>query len=219
MIPIHLIGSFVFIFSILVCLFQRIYLKAYRRENGRRGVTGCEAARAILDAHGFPQAVVDFVPPAGPAKDGEVKKLYLPKKVFESTSLYAAARAGHEAVLMIESPVAFLPLKERWKMIRFFSWAAWTAMAAGFYRPMQAGRFLSSFFFSFAFLAAIFFVPNEWEIAERAYELLKKTGFYEVDELLKIKNFLRGIRLESPALIFKAPFKWLLSKMGRTDGF
>jgi Zn-dependent membrane protease YugP len=216
---IHVIGSFAFIFSWFVCLFQFAYLKRYSRESNRKMLASCEVARAILDSQGLAHAVVDFVPSGRPSRDTEVKKLFLPKPVFESSSLYAAARAGHEAVLMIEAPASFLPLKSKWMIVTCLSSAAWVFMLAGFYGPLTPFGFMGSFFFTLAFLAAICFVPREWENAEKAYELLKKTDFFEVDELMKIRNILRGLRLESMALILKGPFKQIASMIGRGDGF
>jgi Zn-dependent membrane protease YugP len=216
---IHVIGSFVFIFSWFVCFCQWFYLKRYSTENNRRGLAAGEIARQLLDSHGYAHAVVDFVPPSRTPRDAEVKKMYLPKPVFESASLYAIARAGHETVLMIESPIAFLPLKKRWKLISCLSWGAWAFLAASFYGPLISLSFASSFLFTAAFLAAIFFVPGEWETAERASELLKKTACFEIDEQAKLKNILRGIRLESLALILKAPFKPITSMMRKSDGF
>ena len=212
---IHLIGSFVFIFSAVVCIFQQFFLKPYRKQINRRGLSGCEAARALLDSHGMAQTVIDFAGRAAQPREGETKKLFLPRPLYDGTSLYAMARSGHEAVLMIESPIVFLPLKDRWRLVAFFSWAGWICSLAGLYRPLAVLGFLGSFFFSVSFLAAVLFVPHEWEIAERAYDLLKKTGCFEVDELMKIRNILRGIRLESLALILKAPFEPLFKVMGK----
>ena len=212
---IHLIGSFVFIFSAIVCLFQWAFLRHYRKQSNRRGLNGCEAARVLLDSNGMAQTVIDFVQGSSKSQEGEIKKLFLPRPLYEGTSLYAMARSGHEAVLMIESPIVFLPLKERWRLTGFFSWAGWICSLAGLYGPFAALGFLGSFFFSVSFLAAVLFVPHEWEIAERAYDLLKKTGCFEVDELMKIKNILSGIRLESLALILKAPFEPLFKVIGK----
>lgn len=216
---IHVIGSFVFIFSWIACLFQFFYLQRYSRETNRRGLAAGETARNILDAHGLAQAVVDYTAPERMTRGSQVKKLYLPKRIYESASLYAAARAGHETVIMIESPVSYLPLKQKWAVTGWTSVAAWVSMIAAFYAPLAYLGYLSSFLFTAAFLSAIFFVPREWETAEKANEFLRMTECFEVDELMKIKNILRGIRLESLALIFKAPFKLIGAMMGKNDGF
>lgn len=212
---IEVIGSFAFIVSCFAWLFQWGYLRHYKKEINRHGLTGGEAARTLCDMFGFAHAVIDFKPQDLSARKNpqQIKFLCLPKALFEGNSLYALARAGHEVVIMIESPITFLPLKKRWRIVSIFSCLAWGFLAADVLGFLPGGFILCPLLFFAAFMAALFFVPNEWEIAERVVTIYRQANILELDEVLKIKEMMAGIRLESFALIVKSPLTILINKL------
>lgn len=214
---IEVIGSFAFIFSCFACLFQQAYFRRYRKEINRENLTGSEAARAVCEALGFAQTVIDSKKQKTPMikGPGEMKFLFLPPRIYEGKTLAALARAGHEAVLMAESPISFFPLKRCWLIITLLSCAAWFFLSAHFLTGFAGFHTFAALLFSIGFVASVFFVPEEWEIAEKVTEIYQKKHTLELDEALKIKEMMRGFRLESFALIVKAPAALLIRSFTR----
>ncbi len=216
---IEVIGSFAFIFSCFACLFQWAYLRRYRNEINRESLTSAEAARVVCEKLGFAQTVIDSKKQKTEAVkgSGEMKFLFLPPYIYSGRTLAALARAGHEAVLMAESRISFLPLRKRWLLMTLLSCAAWIFMATHFLTGFASFHFFSTLLFSIGFVAGVFFVPYEWEIAEKTVEIYQKAQILQLDEVLKIKKIMYGIRLESFTLIVKAPWALLIRILKREE--
>ncbi len=214
-----LVASFGLLVSLFANLSQLVFIRRYGREAGRRGITGGEIARGLLDAAGLPQVVVDS---SGSRKagteSGEVKKLLLPRHIYQGQTLRGAAQAAHEVAAALKASSNLVALRTALNVIRTTSCAAWVLLIAGWLLNLHFLGALAALFYVSAFVGAICWVPAEWETSEFAYEILKKQSFFEIDELAKLKNILLGIRLEGLALVLKGPASLAREKMKGSHG-
>lgn len=198
-----MIGKAILAVSFLAFILERRLIAKHGKDLSRRRLSGFEIARQLLDAGGHANVIVE--PGTEKRKPGGVKQLYLPPAVYEGKTLASIARAAREASLLCRASSAVLPF-DMSRGLYFFVTFAWLLLAVG----LLAGdlRWLQSMgwmIFGLVFFLGLIRLPLETEAGQHAYEWLKQSGYFEVDELVKIKNNLRGLRLEPLAEIFTAP--------------
>jgi Zn-dependent membrane protease YugP len=168
----------------------------YAKVYNRRGLTGAEAARRVLDANGLYHVTVERV-------HGRLTDHYDPKAnvirlsdtVYGSTGIAAVGVAAHEAGHAVQHAQGYVPIKVRAAIIpltRFGSFLAMPLFLIGIF--MSYGSYLGYgigtifmvtgiLFFSFSTLFQLVTLPTEFNASARAMKALEDGGLLAADEL------------------------------------
>ena len=170
--------------------------KKYAKVPSRRGLTGAEAARRVLDANGLRHITIErvhghltdhFDPTAGVIR--------LSDATYASTSVAAIGVAAHEAGHAVQHAEGYVPIKVRSAIIpltRFGSFLAMPLFLIGLL--MGSGSYLGYgigtifmvtgiLFFSFSTLFQLVTLPTEFNASARAMKALEDGGLLAADEL------------------------------------
>lgn len=170
--------------------------KKYAKIPSRRGLTGAEAARRVLDANGLRHITVErvhghltdhFDPTAGVIR--------LSDATYASTSVAAIGVAAHEAGHAVQHAVGYVPIKVRSAIIpltRFGSFLAMPLFLIGLlfiigsdvaYGIGTIFAVTGILFFSFSTLFQLVTLPTEFNASARAMKALEDGGLLAADEL------------------------------------
>ena len=170
--------------------------KKYARVPSRRGLTGAEAARRVLDANGLRHITIErvhghltdhFDPTAGVIR--------LSDATYASTSVAAIGVAAHEAGHAVQHAVGYVPIKVRSAIIpltRFGSFLAMPLFLIGLlfiigsdvaYGIGTIFMVTGILFFSFSTLFQLVTLPTEFNASARAMKALEDGGLLAADEL------------------------------------
>jgi len=151
----------------------------------RRGLTGAQVARAILDARGLHEVGV------APAKgilsdhyDPRAKVLRLSEAVFGVRSVAAAGIAAHEAGHAIQDAEDYLPLEARSAivpLVKAGSTAAPLVFFGGFMIGSQPIMWIGALMFGASSLFALITLPVEFDASRRALVHLERMGILTSD--------------------------------------
>ena len=168
----------------------------YAKVHNRRGITGADAARRVLDANGLYHVTIERV-------HGHLTDHYDPKAevirlsdaVYASTGIAALGVAAHEAGHAVQHAVGYAPIKLRTAIIpltRFGSVMAMPLFILGmiFSGASYLGYGIGSIFmitgilfFSFSTLFQLVTLPTEFNASARAMTALEDGGLLAADEL------------------------------------
>ena len=170
--------------------------KKYAKIPSRRGLTGAEAARHVLDANGLRHITIERV--HGHLTDHfdpTVGVIRLSDATYASTSVAAIGVAAHEAGHAVQHAEGYVPIKVRSAIIpltRFGSFLAMPLFLIGLL--MGSGSYLGYgigtifmvtgiLFFSFSTLFQLVTLPTEFNASARAMKALEDGGLLAADEL------------------------------------
>ena len=180
----------------------------YAKVYNRRGLTGAEAARQVLDANGLHDVAIEHI-------HGELTDHYDPKAnvirlsdaVYASRGIAALGVAAHEAGHAVQHAKGYTPFKVRAAIIpltRFGSMLAMPLFIIGMLIPYLAAYFSTAggteamatgmlvgdvlmltgiLFFSFSTLFQLVTLPTEFNASARAVRALEDGGLLADDEL------------------------------------
>ena len=168
----------------------------YAKVRNRRGITGADAARRVLDANGLYHVTIERI-------HGHLTDHYDPKAgvirlsdaVYASTGIAALGVAAHEAGHAVQHAVGYAPIKLRTAIIpltRFGSVMAMPLFILGmiFSGASYLGYGIGSIFmitgilfFSFSTLFQLVTLPTEFNASARAMTALEDGGLLAADEL------------------------------------
>ena len=180
--------------------------KKYAKVPSRRGLTGAEAARRVLDANGLRHVTVErvhghltdhFDPKAGVIR--------LSDATYASTSVAAIGVAAHEAGHAVQHAEGYVPIKVRAAIIPLTRFGSFLAMplfligiglllgissevAYGIGSDVAYGigtifAVTGILFFSFSTLFQLVTLPTEFNASARAMKALEDGGLLADDEL------------------------------------
>ena len=170
--------------------------KKYARVPSRRGLTGAEAARRVLDANGLRHITIErvhghltdhFDPTAGVIR--------LSDATYASTSVAAIGVAAHEAGHAVQHAEGYVPIKVRSAIIPLTRFGSFLAMplfliglllGSGSYLGYGIGTIFmvtGILFFSFSTLFQLVTLPTEFNASARAMKALEDGGLLTADEL------------------------------------
>ena len=170
--------------------------KKYAKVPSRRGLTGAEAARRVLDANGLRHITIErvhghltdhFDPKAGVIR--------LSDATYASTSVAAIGVAAHEAGHAVQHAEGYLPIKVRAAIIPLTRFGSFLAMplfligllfGSGSYLGYGIGTIFmvtGILFFSFSTLFQLVTLPTEFNASTRAMKALEDGGLLAADEL------------------------------------
>ena len=168
----------------------------YAKVHNRRGITGADAARRVLDAAGLYHVRVERV-------HGHLTDHYDPREnvirlsdaTYASTGIAAVGVAAHEAGHAVQHAVGYVPIKVRAAIIPMTRFGSMLAMplfiigmlfAGGAYAGGGIGEILmltGILFFSFSTLFQLVPLPTEFNASARAIKALEDGGLLADDEL------------------------------------
>ena len=177
--------------------------KRYAKVHSRRGLTGAEAARRVLDAAGLYQVRIEHI-------RGHLTDHYDPREnvirlsdaTFNSTGIAAIGVAAHEAGHAVQHAQGYAPIKLRAAIIPITSIGSKLSMplfligmlfAGGGYLGGGIGETLmltGILFFSFSTLFQLVTLPTEFNASSRAMKALEDGGGLAADELPAAKKTL-----------------------------
>ena len=168
----------------------------YAKVRNRRGITGADAARRVLDANGLYHVTIERV-------HGHLTDHYDPKAavirlsdaVYASTGIAALGVAAHEAGHAVQHAVGYTPIKLRTAIIPLTRFGSVLAMplfilglifSGGSYLGYGVGSIFmitGILFFSFSTLFQLVTLPTEFNASARAMTALEDGGLLAADEL------------------------------------
>ena len=184
--------------AIAFTLYAQMKVKgAYNRYSGircRRGMTGCQAARRILDANGLGHVQVGITPGVMTDHYDPVNDVMnLSPDVYNGTSIAAVSIAAHESGHAIQDSKAYGMLRLRSALApvtNFASSASWILILAGFViiatGKITTGNFvfdIGILLFAVVVLFHLVTLPVELNASRRAIEQLTGLGIIDSTEV------------------------------------
>ncbi|MCD8356345.1 MAG: zinc metallopeptidase [Clostridia bacterium] len=161
--------------------------KKYSRVMTRRGITGMQAAQAVLRANGV--TGVQFARISGNLTDHYNPRnnvISLSAGVYDSNSVAAVGVAAHEAGHAVQYATGYGPIRLRNAIIpvcNFGSRLAWPMMVIGLVLNTASLIGLGVLLFALATLFQVITLPVEINASRRALQALESTGLLTRDEL------------------------------------
>lgn len=168
----------------------------YAKVYNRRGLTGAEAARRVLDANGLYHVTIERVHGRlTDHYDPRANVIRLSDAVYGSTGIAAVGVAAHEAGHAVQHAVGYVPIKVRAAIIPLTRFGSFLAMplfiigllfAGGSYLGYEIGTMFmltGILFFSFSTLFQLVTLPTEFNASARAMQALEDGGLLAADEL------------------------------------
>ena len=162
-------------------------------------MTGFEAARRILDAHGLRNVQIEMI-------DGDLTDHYDPganvirlsQRVFSSDSISAIGVAAHEAGHAVQYAEGYIPVKIRSAIIpvcQFGSSISWPMVFIGFVLGSSKLVNLGLILFSLVVVFQLVTLPVEFNASSRAIDCLGQGGLMTGEELYDVKKVLDAAAL------------------------
>ncbi len=195
--------------GIALCLMASARVKSsFKKYNSVRtisGITGCEAARIILNRSGLDYVRIERV--SGDLSDHydpRDKVLRLSNEVYDSPSVAAVGVAAHECGHAIQDANSYAPLVLRSAAVpvaRFGSMIYWPLIIIGWVTGLVGLADLGVLLFSFIVILQIITLPVEFNASSRALQILGSG-----DEIFKSREEYNGAKsvLTAAALTYVA---------------
>ncbi len=196
----------------------------YSTVMSRRGVSGAEAARGILDGAGLQEVTIERI-------SGRLSDHYDPRRrvlrlsadVYDRSSLAALGVAAHEAGHAIQHNVGYAPMRLRNSILpvaQFGSQAAWILFLLGLFVNALSLMDLGIILFAAAVVFQIVTLPVEYNASNRALVLLQAGGYVTDTEVGPTRQVLSAAGLTYLAATLMAVLqlvRLLLIRSSRDD--
>ena len=188
-----------FLLGLAVQWLVRSTFRRYSTMANHSGVTGAEAARTLLDAHGLQRVGIEVIPGfLSDHYDGQAKALRLSELVGRERSVSALGIAGHEVSHAYQDAEGSPTYRARQsiggQLARFSPWSTFL-LIAGFWFGVPLFIVLSLLFVGGLVLFALATLPVEIGASQRALGLLRQTGLADPTEFREIRQVLRAAAL------------------------
>ena len=192
--------------GVVICLLASAKMNStfskYSRVRSHSGMTGKEAAEALLHREGIYDVRVEYV--AGNLTDHydpRSKVLRLSDATYQQTSVAAIGVAAHGCGHAIQHARGYAPLSIRSVLVpvaNFGSSIAWPLIIIGLIMNSQTSQLflnLGVIAFSMAVLFQIVTLPVEFNASRRALKILGNTGMLYPDEVRETRKVLTAAAL------------------------
>ena len=188
-----------FLLGLAVQGLVRSVFRRYSLIANHSGVTGAEAARALLDAHGLQRVGIEIIPGfLTDHYDARAKALRLSEPVGRERSVSALGIAGHEVSHAYQDAEGSPTYRGRQsigeQLARFAPWSTFF-LIAGFWFGVPLFIALSLLFVGGLVLFALATLPVEIGASHRALGVLRQTGLADATEFSEIRRVLRAAAL------------------------
>jgi len=173
--------------------------RKYARVPSRRGLSGAQAARQLLDYAGLQSVAIE--PTEGTLTDHydpRKRVLRLSRDNYSGDSVAALGVACHEAGHAIQHAHNYGPLAMRqliWPVASFGSWAAWPLFFIGFLFQTPMMMDIGILVYLIAAFFTIITLPVEFDASNRAIKLLTQHGIVTQEERGQAKAVLNAAAL------------------------
>ena len=172
----------------------------YLRIPTKRGYTGVQVARNLLDQHGLQNIPIEVSHgKLSDHYDPTKRVLRLSQEVYQGYSIASVSVAAHEVGHAIQHANGYIPLSLRNKVFpvaRIGSSLAWPFMIVGLLIPSLGSLMnIGIILFGMAVLFQIITLPVEFNASSRALNLLDTSGFLAEDESKGAKKVLNAAAL------------------------
>lgn len=185
----------------------------YSRVRTRRGITGAEVARAILDEAGIHDVEVTRTESwLGDHYDPTKKRLCLSPGVYDSESVAAVGIAAHEAGHAIQHQQAYAPLQLRMSVVPATMVASQLlplVVIGGFWFGIMGFITLGIIIYAVLTLFQLITLPVEYDASRRAKAVLLRSGFVSTQEAEGVNKVLNAAALTYVAAFLSALFHLL----------
>ena len=180
----------------------------YSQMTNRRGLTGAQAAGAVLRAHGVTD--VEIVRCSGHLTDHYDPRdntIYLSDDVYSAPTVAAVGVAAHEAGHAVQYAVGYGPVRLRSAIVattQISSQASFIVLMLGLVLYSQRLLLIGILLFSVVAFFQLVTLPVEFNASHRALETLEGTGMLEDEELSGARKVLRAAALTYVAALLSA---------------
>ncbi len=183
--------------------------RKYMRIGVSNGMTGADAARAILDSAGLRGMPVNEVPGhLTDHYDPTKKALFLSSENYRGYSIAAVGVAAHEAGHALQHRVGYAPLKARMFMVpatQFASYAWQGILILGMVMGMMKQMLpIAIGIFTVITIFQVITLPVEFDASRRAKEQLFNLGLIRADERPGVAKVLNAAALTYVAAMVSA---------------
>ena len=171
----------------------------YSKVRTLRGLTGAQAAEAVLRAHGIYDVQIQHI--AGNLTDHfdpRDKVIRLSDNVFHNDSVAAVGVAAHEAGHAVQYAEGYGPIKLRNAIIpitQIGSTLTWPLLVIGLILSAPSLIYLGIAFFGCSTVFQAVTLPVEFNASHRAIETIGGSGLLDEDELYGARKVLRAAAL------------------------
>ncbi|HAG56736.1 MAG TPA: peptidase [Ruminococcaceae bacterium] len=198
--------------SLLLALWAQMMVssnfKKYSQVYNRRGYTGADAARMILDSNGLYHVRIERV--SGNLTDHydpKAEVIRLSDSVYGSASVAAVGVASHEAGHAVQHATGYLPIKIRSAIIpvtQIGSQLSIPLILLGFLFQLKPLVFVGILFYATAALFQLVTLPVEFNASSRAMKVLEQSEMLAGDELAGAGKVLRAAAMTYVAALLTA---------------
>lgn len=190
--------------AILLTLYAQSKVKTnfakYLRVPARRGYTGAQVARMLLNQNGLHDIPIEAAnTQLGDYYDPIKRVLRLSGEVAQGSSIASVSVAAHEVGHAIQHAKGYAPLSIRnmiFPVARFGSSAGWLFIFVGLLIPSLGGLMdIGILLFGAAVLFQLITLPVEFNASRRALEMLDANGYIYDEEIRGAKNVLSAAAL------------------------
>lgn len=170
--------------------------KRYSAVRNLRGMTGADAARAVLRAHGVTDVRIDYV--SGNLTDHydpRTKTISLSQDVYDVATPAAVGVAAHEAGHAVQYAENYLPIRIRAAIIpatRIGSNLSWPLLIAGLIFNRTALVWAGILLFGLVTVFQLATLPVEFNASRRALAAIESRNLLTDDELRGARSVLRA---------------------------
>lgn len=196
----------------------------YSKVYNRRGLTGAQAADAVLRAHGV--RGVGIARCSGNLTDHydpRSNMIYLSDNVYDAPTVAAVGVAAHEAGHAVQYAVGYGPVKLRSAIVKttqFSSQASFIILMIGLVLYSQTMLLLGIVLFGVVTFFQLVTLPVEFNASHRALETLEGEHILEDEELSGARRVLRAAALTYVAALLSSLvqlLRYVLIFMGRSN--
>lgn len=200
--------------------------RQYSKVRTGNGMTGAQAARAILDANGLQNVAVERV--GGMLSDHydpSHKVLRLSESVYGTPSVAAVGVAAHEAGHALQDKLHYGPLRLRSAIVpavNIGSWLGPIIFMIGFFMSGATGNtiaIIGLLFFGMTAIFSLVTLPVEFDASKRAKQQLASVGLMGTQEIKGVNQVLDAAALTYVAAALQAILTMLyyVSLLARRD--
>lgn len=195
----------------------------YNSVASRRGITGAECARRILDANGLHHIQIQHI--AGQLTDNYNPKtgvVSLSESTFGSTSIAALGVAAHECGHAVQHAVGYAPIRVRngiYPVVNICSHAAIPIIIIGILLSQFGLSLVGVVLYCAVLVFQLVTIPTETDASSRALKTLEGMALLDEDELKGAKKVLTAAAMTyfaSAAATALTILRFLLIIMGNS---
>ena len=168
--------------------------KKYKKVDNKKGISGFEVARKILDKNGLDDIyVVEVDGDLTDHYDPTRKTVRLSRDIFKGESIAAASVAAHECGHAIQDKVGYMPMKIRSMLVpivNLTSKAAWLVILIGLFTAYFKVFIFGIGLISIGLVFQLVTLPVEFDASRRGKQELRKLNLVSEEEYRGVAKML-----------------------------